>query len=162
MTAFYDSTTPGSIPADAPIVAGYVCLPFGLWVSADWARFPNALKLRICRCGLHDADILDIEPGLANPGDAPGWIDAHFKPERIPRPLLYCNRSQWQPVRDAIGGRAADYWISTLDGTKDVLNQGAAVVQYFEDRTANLDYSETRPDWPPTGSAQVFPYAVVL
>ena len=150
MTALYDTTTPGSIPLDAPIVAGYICLPFGLWSQADWDRFPNAIKIRICRCGQDDADALDIEPGLAAPSDAPGWIDNHFRPGTLPRPLLYCNRSTWQAVRDAVGTRAVDYWISTLDESKDVLFSGASVVQYREDKNLNLDFSETAPGWPGT------------
>lgn len=73
MRLMYDSTTASDIPADAEIVAGYVDGRYA-WSDADWARFPNAVKVRISVFGSLDADVLDVEPSDATPADAAVWV----------------------------------------------------------------------------------------
>lgn len=123
-----DSTNPGAIPTDTPVVAGYVDGIYS-WGPNDWARFPNSVKLTIACFSGTQADILDIETGCSSSLEAPGWCDRFNRPGRR-APTLYVNRSNWPQVRTAVGGRTVDYWVSTLDGTQQV--PGAVAVQYID------------------------------
>ena len=142
-----DAEMASGIPVDTPVVAGYGdgMLPGQPWSSADWARFPNAIKLVVVLFPQHVGDILDIENGAASPADAPGWCDRFSRPGRR-APSLYVNRSNWAAVRAAVGARSVDYWVATLDGTQDV--PGAVAVQYVDvgpyDESVVLDPSWVR------------------
>ena len=46
MVTMYDSANANGIPKDAKAGAGYINGKFE-WSKADWARFPNATKVRI-------------------------------------------------------------------------------------------------------------------
>ena len=122
----YDSTSPSAIPADAAVVAGYADGRYQ-WSSADWDRFPNAVKVSVVCFPQSAGDVLDIETGCAAPADVSGWLDRYNRPVFMV-PTLYVNRANWDAVRQAVGSRPVDYWVATLDGTQVVA--GAAAVQY--------------------------------
>ncbi len=138
----YDSVSASLIPTTAEVVAGYADGLYA-WSAADWARFPNAVKLSIAVHPANQADVLDIENGDATPSDAPGWCDRFHRPGRR-RPTLYCSRAAWPSVKYFVGARQVDYWISTLDGTQTVA--GAVAVQYTD--TGQYDLSNIQdPTW---------------
>jgi hypothetical protein len=123
-----DSTDPGDIPLDGlAAVAGYADGKL-MWTSDGWARFPASIvRLSIVVSAADVGDILDVEPGCAEPPECPGWADRFNRPNRR-RPTIYCNRGTIEAVRQAMGSRPFDWWVATLDGTKDV--PGAVAVQY--------------------------------
>lgn len=123
-----DSVNASLIPIDTPVVAGYGDGLY-VWSSADWARFPHSIPLSIVVNAADSGDILDIEQFDATPAEAPGWCDRFNRSNRR-RPTLYVNRSNWAAVRAAVGARAVDYWVATLDGTKNI--PGAVAVQYTD------------------------------
>ena len=74
MRTMYDSIHASAIPANAKMVAGYVDGLFK-WSTADWARFPHAVKVRIACFGHTDSgQVLDVEAGNATPAQAPAWV----------------------------------------------------------------------------------------
>jgi hypothetical protein len=123
-----DSTRAGLIPPSTPVVAGYADGLYA-WSAADWALFPNAVKLSIAVHPEHAGDILDVERGDATPEDIPGWADRFSRPPRR-APTVYCSRSAWLECQKAAGLRRIDWWISTLDGTTSVV--GAVAVQFAD------------------------------
>ncbi len=124
-----DSVSASAIPADTPVVAGYADGLYA-WSPADWARFPNAVKLSIAVRPATSADILDIETGDALPSDAPGWCDRFNRPGRR-RPTLYCNLSNWPAVKAAVGARQVDYWVADYTGSPHNV-PGAVACQYHD------------------------------
>jgi hypothetical protein len=152
MTRMYDSTTAADIPFDAPIVAGYVDGIFR-WSDADWARFPNARKVRIAVFAFtDDGEVLDVEAGDATPEQAPAWIRKR-QAAGLAVPTVYCNRSALGAVEAACAGLAHDIWLATLDGA---IPAGFAAVQYAgsDHSGGHYDLSETAPWWPRGGTVQ--------
>ena len=111
-----DSTNPLAIPADTPIVAGYGDGIYQ-WTSTSWARFPNSVKLSIVINATDRGDILDVERGAASPSDVPGWCDRFSRVNRR-GPSVYVNRGNWPAVYALVGARP-DYWVATLDGSRN-------------------------------------------
>lgn len=117
MLLMFDSVSPELIPADAPMIAGYVNGQFR-WTAADWARFPHARQVRINVTGnpADGGDCLDVEQGDATPAQAPIWYDARHA-AGVRNLAIYCNRSTLPAVNKAMGTRTFYRWIATLDGT---------------------------------------------
>lgn len=138
----FDSTQPALIPADAPIVAYYVDGQYA-WSSDQLARFTNSLKVSIACFPQTAADILDVEQGCAAPSDVPGWLDRYAQPN-WKTPTVYVNRSNWDTVRAAVGGRRTDYWLA-LPGAMFV-PAGAVAVQF--DYPGPYDVSMCLDEWP--------------
>ena len=135
-----DSIDAPLIPRDTPVVAGYgdgAYIWSPAWKASGgfpagvnwWDLFPAAVKLVIVVDAAHAGDVLDVESGAASPADVPGWCDRFNRPARR-APSIYCNRSTWPLVQQAVGGRQVDYWIATLDGTTAI--PGAVAVQYID------------------------------
>lgn len=92
----YDAVSVDHIPANPPAVAGYVAgdfTNFGELVS----RFPRAYHVSIAIHNGERARALDIEPGDANPPDAPSWFhnDADHS---LGKPIFYASASSVQEV----------------------------------------------------------------
>ena len=88
MRTMFDSVTARNIPTTAKMVAGYVD---GLykWTTADWARFPHAVKVRIACFGrTNDGQVLDVEDGNATPTQAPVWV--MMRRVKGVDPTVYC------------------------------------------------------------------------
>ena len=135
-----DSIDAPLIPRDTPVIAGYgdgrYCwspawkASGGLPAGANWwDLFPRSVQLVIVVNAANAGDVLDVEWGDASPADVPGWCDRFNRPGRR-APTIYCDRNTWPMVQQAAGGRRVDYWIGTLDGTRDVA--GAVAVQYTD------------------------------
>lgn len=147
----YDSVTAKDIPASAAMVAGYVSGPFR-WSDADWARFPNATKVRIAtRANVNDGHVLDVEPGAATPAQAPGWVQ--MRRAAGVDPTVYCSLGAWPAVRAAFA--AADvaephYWIAHYDYSPAL--PGGAVAKQYADPAHNsgghYDKSSVADYWP--------------
>lgn len=92
----YDSITLSEIPADAPAVAGYVG---GRWPTFPQlaVRWPRAHRLSIAVNASQRARCLDIEPGDATPGQAPGWFRS-LADSSEGKPVLYSSASTVGPV----------------------------------------------------------------
>lgn len=145
----YDSTTPGVIPADAEVVAGYVD---GLyrWTDADWARFPNAVKVRIAVFPwTNDGDVLDCEAGDATPEQCPGWLAMRLAKEPGKRFTIYCNTSTIAAVRRACAGIPFDWWAAHYTGEAHL--EPTSVATQWTDRGPNgenVDVSLCSDGWP--------------
>lgn len=121
----YDAVIPANIPANAAIVAGYLPPSRYAWTAADWARFPNAVKVRIAvRASTNDGHVLDVENGDATPAQAPGW--AHMRrASGYAHPTIYCSKSIQSQVIDAFnqaGEPLPLWWIAHYDNV-DALDE---------------------------------------
>lgn len=155
MRTMYDSVTATDIPTSAAMVAGYAAAdPSFAWSPADWARFPNAVKVVIATrasvtgLGIH---VLDVETGDATPAEAPGWANTQRALGQIPS--VYCNASTWPSVQSAFTTAAVDqpyYWIAAYPGGGPVIPAGAIAHQYADPGTSggHYDLSVVADYWP--------------
>lgn len=107
VTVMYDSITLEEIPDSAPAVAGYTGGAWPTYRELD-ERFPEAKRLSIAIQSSEDADVLDIEPGNAEPEDAPKWVRRQIKRRaageryNIDRPCVYASASQMREVENRL------------------------------------------------------------
>lgn len=144
----YDSATPAAIPADAEVVAGYVD---GLykWTDADWARFPNAAKVRITVLGSYvDGDVLDVEQGDATPSYCPKWIEAR-QADGLAVPTIYCSSSVVPAVQSACVGLTYNLWVAHYTYTEHI-EPGSVATQWTDHgpNGENVDISLCSIGWP--------------
>jgi hypothetical protein len=143
----YDGITASNIPLDAQMVAGY---DDGLyrWSAADWARFPNAVKIHIAVFASdNESTVLDVEPGDATPAQAPGWVNA--RRAGGVDPTVYCSLSSWPVVRGNFQNqRVAEphYWIAAYPGIGGALYAGSVAHQYAD--PGPYDLSVVADNWP--------------
>ncbi len=153
----HDSITAADIPRDAHIVAGYVSGRYK-WSPADWARFPNATKVRIATsAAVDDGHVLDVEPGDATPGEAPGWVQ--MRRRAGVDPTVYCNLGALPAVRAAFaaaGVAQPHYWVARYDNVPAV-PAGAVAKQYCDPATSggHYDLSCVADYWPGVDPAPV-------
>ncbi|WP_435070453.1 hypothetical protein [Amycolatopsis thermoflava] len=146
MRTMYDSTRAKNIPADAAMVAGYVdeySIP--KWSGEEWARFSRAVKVRIAKkASTNDGHVLDVEPKLATPAEAPGW--AQMRRRAGVEPTIYCNKATWGAVQEAFEAARVPqphYWIAHYNGVRELptLNGITAVAkQYADDKLLGKPY----------------------
>lgn len=154
MRTMYDAVTARNIPADARMVAGYIDkIKLEPWSAADWARFPNAVKVTIVKKASTNAGhVLDVEPGDARPDEAPGWV--RMRRAAGANPTIYCNRSTWPTVQAEFkrqGVAQPHYWIAHYNGVVElpVLNGITAVAkQYAGDVPGGYDLNCVADFWP--------------
>lgn len=74
----YDSADPAAIPADAPMVAGYVKPSRYAWSHADFERFAGRPHVHISVAGpepdARRASVADYEKGAFQPGQARNFV----------------------------------------------------------------------------------------
>ncbi|MEU0795366.1 hypothetical protein ABZ342_35335 [Amycolatopsis sp. NPDC005961] len=150
MRTMYDAVTAANIPAGAQMVAGYIDkIQLEPWSAADWARFPNAVKVTIVKkASTNDGHVLDVEPGDAGPGEAPGWV--RMRRAAGADPTIYCNLSTWPTVRSAFssaGVAEPHYWIAHYNGDP-AIPDGAIAKQYRGDVAPGYDVSSVADYWP--------------
>lgn len=151
LRTMYDSTNANDIPLTAEMVAGYVDGLY-IWSDADWARFPNAVKVRISVFG-NDADVLDVESGAATPGMAPDW--ANRQRARGAEPIVYVNLSNVGAVRAAFEGTGEPqplYWLASYDNNPTI-PAGYIAKQYANEPLSggHFDLSVVADTWPEGG-----------
>lgn len=152
MRTMYDSTTATDIPRNATMVAGYLPPSQFAWSAADWARFPNAVKVRIAIfASVNDGHVLDVEPGDATPAQAPGWVV--MRRRAGVDPTVYCNASTWPTVRAEFQRQRIPephYWIARYDGVVNI-PAGAVAKQYANPAVhgrGHFDLSAVADHWP--------------
>ena len=146
----YDSTTASDIRADAPMVAGYINGSY-TWSDADWARFPNAVKVRIAvNAQTNDGHVLDVEDGDALPHEAPAWV--LLRRAAGVEPSVYCNLSNVDEIKAAFvhaGVPLPPLWLAHYDGIP-VLPDGYIAKQYADEALTggHYDVSIVADYWP--------------
>lgn len=151
----YDAVTASNIPTSAKMVAGYIDkIKLEPWSAADWARFPNAVKVRIVKkASTNDGHVLDVEPGDATPAQAPGWARMR-RQSGFKWPTIYCNLSTWPMVIQAFKDQGEPmplWWIARYNGVQDfptLQGQTAIAKQYLGDQAPGIDLSWVQDYWP--------------
>ncbi len=142
----YDAVTAWHIPPDARMVAGYVDGRYR-WSDADWALFPEAVKVRIAVfADTDDGQVLDVERFDATPAQAVAWVQRRL--DRGWLPTIYCSASSWPSVRAAFflqGVHEPSYWIAAHPGEPGI-PPGAVAHQYAD--TGLVDLSLVVDYWP--------------
>lgn len=134
----YDSVSASAIPADAQMVAGYVDGAYR-WSDADWARFPNAVKVRIAtQPGTDDGDGCDVERGDLVPAQARTYIERR-QAAGVPQPFVYCGLATVGQVQSACQGLLYWLWIADWTGQPHPLSYAAAV-QYADGKMLGTGY----------------------
>lgn len=155
----YDSTAPGDIPLEAKMVAGYVDGPYA-WPQSGWARFPDAVKVRIAIAPwTDDGEVLDVEQYDASPQQAPGWVQLRRRSGADP--TVYCSRSAWPTVWSEFqrqGVPQPHYWIAQYDNVA-ALPSGAVAKQYIDPPQSggHWDLSLVADFWPGVDAAPPAP-----
>ncbi len=163
MRTMYDSIEPAAIPTDAEMVGGYIDGSWGPnwsangkdygWDDAAWARFPNAIKVRIAATAqTDDGHVLDVEAGDALSSEAPGWT-ARRRAAGV-EPSIYCNLSNVGAVLaafDAAGVILPALWLAHYDGVA-TLPDGYVAKQY-----ADQDMIPGRPHYDLSVVADIWP-----
>jgi hypothetical protein len=137
------------------MVAGYIDrIVLEPWSAADWARFPNAIKVEIVKKASTNAGhVLDVEPGDATSAQAPGW--AAMRRRAGVEPTIYCNLSTWPSVRAEFQRQAVappSYWIARYDRLAFIPGDwqalGCVAKQYAGDVAPGIDISCVLDYWP--------------
>ncbi|HEU5355959.1 MAG TPA: hypothetical protein VFU65_15910 [Actinocrinis sp.] len=144
----YDGVDASRLPTNAQLVGGYVDGLYA-WSAADWARFPNSVKVRIAVfSSTNDGEVLDVEPGNATPAESVDWV--LLRRRAGVDPTVYMNTSTWPTVRSAFSARGVaepHYWIAQYDGVAS-LPAGAVAKQYYNNNQAGYDLSVVADYWP--------------
>ena len=139
LRVMYDAVTPSNIPAEAQMVAGYVDGRYA-WSSADWARFPGAVKVKIAVFpSTNDGHVLDVERGNATPAEAPGWV-LKRRAAGVD-PTVYCSATAWPTVRAAFAAAHVPephWWIAAYPGIGAILYPGTVAHQYADQGLCDL------------------------
>ena len=137
-----DSDNPGVFPAGCQMVATYADLATP--ALRDKLNHDHETVIWIDRGSgdpLHLATVIDVEPGLHAPGDAPGWYDRRHQ-AGARNLTVYCNRNTLPAVNQAMGNRNFFRWIATLDGTLHINGfnplSGPAAVQFANEGHAGM------------------------
>ena len=152
MRHMYDSINAAAIPAGAEVVAGYID---GLykWKDEDWARFPNAVKVKIAIShNTNDGHVLDVDPGNATPGGAFEW--GKMRRAAGIEPTVYCNLSTWPAVEQAFldaGILEPLYWIAQWKNS-EALPLHTIAHQYTNNK--DFDVSVIADYWPGVDTPQ--------
>src|SRR5262245_7175275 len=88
----YDSVTVSEIPPDADAAAGYTSGNWPTWLTIKSGPWPRKLSIAVT-ASHDDAECLDVEPGDAEPEQAPGWVQ-RAKQRGIQKPVLYASLSR--------------------------------------------------------------------
>lgn len=154
MRQMFDAVTPGNIPTSAVMVAGYLDGRYA-WSAADWARFPNAVKVDIAVFPSTNAGhVLDVETGDATPAQAPAWV-VKRRAAGVD-PTIYCNTATWPAVRAAFAANGVaepHYWIAAYPGIGPALYAGSIAHQYAD--PGPVDISVVADFWPGIDAAPV-------
>jgi len=154
----YDSVSPGVIPGDSQLVAGYVNGRYA-WLPGDWARFPQAVHVEISVLASDNrGHVLDVEPSDATAAEAVGWVGARRAAGTDP--TVYCNASTWPSVRQAFAAAGVPephYWIAHYDGDPTI-PVGAIAKQYLGDVSPGIDISSVADHWPGVDAEADMPF----
>jgi hypothetical protein len=90
----YDTALNDQFPDGAQAYAAYVDGSVGNQPNYAYivSAFPHAQHLSIALFASDNADVLDVEPGAAGPGDFPDWYARQVR-RGVPRPCVYADVS---------------------------------------------------------------------
>jgi hypothetical protein len=145
----YDAVDASRIPANAEMVAGYVdTIRIPQWTDADWARFPNAVKVEIVKKATSNkGHVLDVEVGDATPAEAPGWVRMR-RNSGLATPTIYCSLSAWRTLLTEFASQGVPeplWWIAHYDNNP-LIPGGAIAIQHTT--TPGYDISAVADYWP--------------
>lgn len=148
----YDSTNPYDIPANAPMVAGYVDGLYA-WSQSGWDRHKGSVQVRICISpGTYYANVIDVENGDATADEAANWVAWQRSGGRFPS--VYFSRSLFGTVSAAMQRRglsSSDWgvWAADWTGQSHIL-AGTYATQYADSAMVghHYDLSEVADYWP--------------
>lgn len=158
MRLMYDSDQPMAIPVSAQMVAGYIDGTNGKWPESAWARFPNAVKVRIARrTTTNDGHVLDVELGIPTvwpPSRAiVDWV--LMRRRAGVEPTIYCNQlNDWAGIRKLFtdaGIRQPSWWVARYDGKVDNVPVDVVAKQYSHPplhKMGHFDLSVVNDYWP--------------
>lgn len=148
----YDAVTPSAIPTNAQMVAGYIDGAY-VWKPADWARFPNAVKVRIAAFSVtNDGHVGDCEQGDMTPQSAVAWV--RMRRRAGADPTVYCSEGAWAGVRQAFAAAGIPephWWVASYPGAGATIPAGAVAHQYADPANGsggNYDVSVVADYWP--------------
>jgi hypothetical protein len=130
---FYDSVTPGQIPAGHPI-ATYADGPYQ--VQPGQVAGKNVLWVDTNGTDPGKAAVLDVEPGDATPAQAATWVQQRETQHPGQLAVVYTMRSDWSQAQQAISALPhamqanVRWWIADPTGTPHIL-PGATATQWY-------------------------------
>lgn len=131
MRVCYDSVTAPNCPAGAPLYLGYVN---GAYANAEQMRalHPAARIVTVTVTAAEQADMLDVEPGDASPGDVVQWLGVGR--EAGAWPSIYCGLTNWTPCRAACwkAGIAEPPWFVAHYTGVPHIEPGAVATQWAD------------------------------
>ncbi|MGP8297760.1 peptidoglycan-binding protein [Streptomyces inhibens] len=143
----FDAVTPSKIPSNATMVAGYADGKFANMTKMA-ARFPHAKRVSIAISRKTRAQVLDVEPGCADPDGAVFWCTHTMADTPNKELTVYCNTSTLPTVRQKFhqkGVTEPNYWVAHFDGVAQI--PGGAIAKQFEN-TPGFDRSVVADFWP--------------
>lgn len=144
---FYDSTDPQTVPAGAEIAVyatGGSPTPASAVAGRRHVLWIDTLATD------PQAQVLDIEPGCAQPSQAPQWVTSHLNEVPGSVAILYTMLSEWPAVQSAVASLPAQersrirWWIADPTGSPHVV-PGSNATQWFWGAT--YDISTALPDF---------------
>jgi hypothetical protein len=156
----YDTALNDQFPRGAQAYAAYVDGSLGNQPNYAYivTAFPTAQHLSIALFAADNADVLDVEPGAANPSDVPAWYARQVK-RGIARPVVYANVSTMNasilPVLSQAGIPRANVrlWTAHYDVGEHICGPGTC-----GSLTMNADGTQ----WTPTALGLVLDQSLLL
>lgn len=151
----YDAAYMAGIPATAKVVAGY---PHAF--APDFARFPDALQVRIDQHGDHpdDCHVADVENGAISMSYVRDWVTRWhaLHPNGMDavngffaRPTVYVSYDSLTSLRRMLDGLQYDVWVAWW-GTGPTIIPGTVAHQYVPAPASGGQYDVTviyDPEW---------------
>jgi hypothetical protein len=144
---FYDSTDPQTVPAGAEIAVyatGGDPTPAAAVAGRQHVLWIDTLATD------PQAQVLDIEPGCAQPSQAPQWVTSHLKQVPGSVAILYTMLSEWPQVQSAVASLPAPersrirWWIADPTGSPHIVPGSSATQWYWG---PSYDISTALPDF---------------
>lgn len=152
----YDAVTPGLIPINAQVVAGYIDGRYECY-GAMVARFPRAVHISITTATSTAARVIDSETYDADPAQTANWVAAKIRLGA--RPTVYANLSRWPQVTAALAAlriplSEVDWWAAHYTGQPHI-EPGSIATQFID--TGGYDISSLTANWPNPASNPIPP-----
>jgi len=148
----YDSITAADIPQGVAMVAGY-CDGLYRWSDQDWARFPDAVKVRIAvNPGTDDGQVGDVENFDMTPTGFLDWARRR-RASGQSEVTAYCTEGSMSAIAQIFNGageREPHYFVATLDGRQLALGGSIVANQYAGQALSggHYDLSNVLDYWP--------------
>jgi hypothetical protein len=155
MLKMYDSTTATDIPPDADMVMGYVDGAWPNWfeVRQLFSHLSPHHTPTVATSPLHDADILDVEPGNFQINGSDGfslsevskWVNRQRKIKPHQAPVVYVSLAFVDVVKESLRKDGVDFpqwFIADWTGIPHLV-LGSVATQYADPSTSGGHYDVT-------------------